>query len=129
MRHVEVRVKRDEHTTHVVTCSVWEIPILEYIFEAGNVERLERVIPLEDDREYPSAEFEFDRLVKAYGKDVEAGEAFAESVYGKARRGVRALKEAMLEEKADEDAGRGQTFKRIKRKRQRAPSAGDPLLA
>lgn len=124
MRHVEVKVKRDTQTTYVVTIPEWEIPILEYIFDEGNVERIGDGVVLE--REYPSAEFEFDRLEKIYGKDSETKKTFASEVYGNAGVGIRNLKRAMLEA---QEADGHEPVKPQKRVAKVAASSADPLLA
>lgn len=129
MRHYELSIKRDTQTTFVVSVPEWEIPLYEFIFEQGNVERLEKIEKL--DREYPSAEYEFDRLARAFGKDAQTGETYVSKVYGNAGVGMRALKALMLSEKAAEDSEPVHVEKRVRvaRERKAAPSASDPLLA
>ena len=89
MRYVQVKVKRDPHTSYVRDVPEWEIPILEFIFEEGNVERLENYTDV--DTPWPAPKQEFERLCGVYGKDTESGIPFAASVYGQAGVGVRAL--------------------------------------
>jgi hypothetical protein len=129
MRHYEVKIKRDTQTTYVVQVPEWEIPLLEYVFEQGNIDRLEGVVKF--DREYPSADYEFDRLARAYGKDPQTGETYVSKVYGNAGIGIRALKKLMIDERTAEDSEPVHVAKvaQPKRQRQAAPSAGDPLLA
>ena len=104
MRYVRVKVKRDTNTVHNSLVSPWEVPVLEYIFEDGNVEELDE--HEENASEYPDAAAEFGRLVKAYGADSTNGIPYAVSTYGDGRTGVKALKAAIDEaKKADPSAG------------------------
>lgn len=90
MRYVRVKVKRDTLTTYSRSLPEWEIPVLEYIFEAGNIEREEVFEQVAAG--YPDAGLEFDRLVRAYGSDPENGIPHVASVYGNGGIGIRALK-------------------------------------
>lgn len=129
MRHYEISVKRDTQTTFVVSVPEWEIPLYEFIYDQGNVEKLGNVTKLE--REYPSADYEFDRLARAFGKDPQTGETYVSKVYGNAGIGTRALKKLMLDERTAEDSEPVHVEKvaKVARVRQSAPSASDPLLA
>jgi hypothetical protein len=103
MRYERVKIKRDTNTVHNREAPEWEIPVLEFIFEDGNVERTG--VYLTDDKEYPDAVREFDRMTKAYGADVQTNVPHVASVYGNARAGVRALDKAIEAAKLeDEDA-------------------------
>lgn len=96
MRYEFVKVKRDTNTVYNRSVPVWEIPVLEFIFEDGNVERTGE---FEDaGREYPEPAKEMERLVLAYGRDPQSGVPYAHSVYGAAGQGIRALKRAIEEE-------------------------------
>jgi hypothetical protein len=104
MRHERIKVKRDNNTVHNLTIAPWEIPVIEYLFDEGNVERLGQFVTL--DREYPDPREEMQRLEKAYGADVQTNVPFAVSVYGAMRTGVRVLAkaiEAAREEEEEED--------------------------
>jgi hypothetical protein len=125
MRYVRVKVKRDTNTVHNSLVSPWEVPVLEYIFEDGNVEITDE--HEENAREYPDAAAEFGRLVKAYGGDSKTGIPYVVSTFGDGRTGVKALGAAIDEaKKADKNAGKPQ---RTKTQRS-APTAlkADPLL-
>ena len=125
MRYVRVKVKRDTNTVHNSLVSPWEVPILEYMFEDGNVEVLDEYES--NDREYPDAGAEFGRLIKSYGGDPKSGIPFAVSAFGDGRTGVKTLAASIDEAaKADKAAGSPKPSK-IKRS---APTAlkADPLL-
>jgi len=121
MRHQRVTVKRDNNTVHNMTVASWEIPILEFLFDEGNVVPQEVFVDLPPDREYPDPREEFIRLQKAYGSDVKTNIPHAVTVYGAARTGVRALAKAM-ETAQEEEAARPKV-------RRRRSYASDPLLA
>lgn len=93
MRHVRVNVKRDQNTVTTREIPEWEVPVLEMIFEDGNVQRIDGETAV--DREYPGASFEFDRLVRAYGADPQSGVPYVAAVYGQAQAGIRALARAI----------------------------------
>lgn len=94
MRYVKVKVKRDVNTVYNRAVPEWEVPVLQFIFEEGNVELLNEFEEAEG-RDLPDAAFEFDRLARAYGSDPQSGVPYVASVYGQAQAGVRALKDAM----------------------------------
>jgi hypothetical protein len=101
MQYVVAKIKRDTNTVHHKSVPMWEIPLLEFVFEDGNVELTDE---LEDvpGMEYPDPAFEFDRLTRAYGSDSKSGVPHVVSIYGNANAGVRALAKAMAEAKAAE---------------------------
>ena len=47
MRHERVKVTRDGNTVHNRAVPPWEIPILEYLFDPGNVEPLDEFVECE----------------------------------------------------------------------------------
>ena len=103
MLYHTVSVRRDNHTVHSTSVAPWEVPILEFIFEDGNVEATgERV---KADRDYPDAGSEMDRLIRAYGADRQSGVPYAASVYGQARAGIKALQKRIDEAKAEAEEG------------------------
>jgi hypothetical protein len=102
MRYERVKVKRDTNTVHNHAVRPWEIPILEFIFEDGNVERTGDFV--ESTQDYPAAASEMDRLVRAYGADSQSGVPYASSVFGNARAGVRSLEKLIAEAKEDDKA-------------------------
>jgi hypothetical protein len=114
MRYERVKVKRDTQTMHNRPCAPWEIPMLEFLFDEGNVERLG--VFEEVAWEYPDAVKELDRLVRAYGSDPKSGVAHANAVYGNARSGIRNLEKLIDEAKADDAAALKATRKPRSRK-------------
>ena len=133
MRHEKVTIKRDNHTVHNKTMAPWEIPVVEYLFDEGNVIRTGEFV--EADQDYPDAAQEMHRLTKAYGTDVKTDIPHVVTVYGAARAGVRALAkaiEAAREEEDEEGAAPPATTGARRapglRGRRRA-HASDPLLA
>jgi hypothetical protein len=136
MRHEKVIVKRDNNTVHHKTLASWEIPIVEYLFDEGNVVHTGKFVLA--DQDYPPASEEMVRLTKAYGMDTKTGIPHVVTVYGAARAGVRALAkaiEAAQEEEADDEEAPSATtgerptaIRRAVRRPVRA-FAGDPLLA
>jgi hypothetical protein len=107
MRYERVKVKRDTNTVHNRAVPPWEIPILEFLFDDGNIERLE--IFEEVAGEYPTPAKELDRLVRCYGADPKSGVPYANSVYGNARAGERSLAKLIDEAKAEDSAATEKT--------------------
>jgi hypothetical protein len=102
MRYERVKVKRDTNTVHNRAVPPWEIPVLEFLFEEGNVEHtgvFEEVAG-----EYPAAPKELDRLVRAYGADPKNGVPYANAVYGNARAGERSLAKLIEDAKIEDEA-------------------------
>ena len=128
MRYERVTIKRDLQTVHNKEFAPWEIPILEFVFEDGNVQRLDEFV--EAAREYPDAHKEFERLTKAYGSDPQSGVPYAASVYGNAGVGVRNLRKAIEDAKsADADAAKEDAPVPVqKSKRSRQSQTADSLL-
>lgn len=130
MRYERVKIKRDTNTVHNRAVPPWEIPVLEFLFEAGNIE------PLGDFEEvageYPEAATELDRMVRAYGADPKSGIAHAHSVFGSGRKGVVELRKLIDAAKA-EDAAADKAKKPapVKRARRAAyePAVSDSLLS
>lgn len=102
MRYERVMVKRDTNTVHNRAVATWEIPVLEFLFEDGNIERTE--VFEEVAGEYPEAAKELDRLVRCYGADPKSGVPYANSVYGNGRNGIQSLKRLIDEAIADDKA-------------------------
>ena len=128
MQYVKVLIKRDTNTTYNTSVPAWEVPVLEFIFEDGNIQLTAEVedVPA---RDYPDAAFEFDRLTRAYGADPQSGVAYVASVYGQASAGVRALAKAIAEAKADEaDASEAPASKAPPKRAPRASARLDALL-
>jgi hypothetical protein len=101
MRYERVKIQRDTNTVHNRAVAPWEIPVLEYIFEEGNVIRQD--VFEEVAGEYPGAAKELDRLVRCYGADPKSGVPYANSVYGNAKAGERSLKKLIEDAQADDE--------------------------
>lgn len=134
MRHEKVIIKRDNHTVHHKTLAPWEVPIVEYLFDEGNVTHTGEYV--QADQEYPPAAEEMVRLMKAYGADVKTDIPHAVTVYGAARAGVRALAKAIeaAREEEEEDgasppATTGARVTAARRNNKHRPHANDALLA
>jgi hypothetical protein len=124
MRYERVKVKRDSHTVHNRAVPPWEIPMLEWVFDEGNIEHLG--VFEEVSGEYPEAATELDRLVRVYGSDPKSGVPHANSVYGNARAGIRTLQKLIEDAKAEDDAAEPAPPPRAKRGR--VARAADSLL-
>lgn len=104
MRYERVKVKRDTNTVHNQPVAPWEIPVLEFLFEAGNIEPLDEFVHTAHD--YPDATKELERLSEVYGKDPKSGIPYAFSVFGSGRKGVRELQKLIDDaQAADKSAG------------------------
>ena len=125
MRYVRVRVTRDTNTVHNSLVPQWEIPVLEYIFEDGNVKVTDEFES--NAREYPNAGAEFGRLIKAYGSDPKSGIPYAVGAYGEGRVGMKALADAIAEAKAADPDGASPQPTPTRRSTPKAHEA-DPLL-
>lgn len=121
MRYERIMVKRDSQTTYNKPVFPWEIPILEFTFEEGNVRRLNEFEDVA--MPYPEARDEFFRLEKAYGSDPDSGIPYVASVYGQAQIGVSTLRKLIADAQAAEEAAKP------KRRRRRLEFASDPLMA
>jgi hypothetical protein len=129
MRHERVKVTRDGNTVHNRAVPPWEIPVLEFLFDPGNVEPLDEFVDVPGD--YPDASAEIARLVKAYGSDPKSGIAHANSVYGNGRRGVTELRKLIDTAKAEEAAATKTAPKVAKRVRRAAyePASDEALMS
>jgi hypothetical protein len=101
MLYQKVKVIRDTNTVYNRAVPLWEIPVLTFIFDPGNVQPT-GVFDMVD-RPYPDAGSEYDRLVRRYGADAKSGVPHVASVYGSAIEGLRSLGRAIEEAEADED--------------------------
>jgi hypothetical protein len=135
MRHERVKITRDGNTVHNRAVPPWEIPVLEFLFDPGNVEPLDEYIEVKD-REgkpasYPMASDEMARLVKAYGSDPKSGIAHANSVFGNGRRGVTELNKLIESAKAEEAAAAKKAPKAAKPSRRAAyePASDEALMS
>jgi hypothetical protein len=128
MRYERIKVKRDLNTVHSKEVAPWEVPVIEFIFEDGNVERTD--VFLEVARDYPDPQREFERLTKCYGSDPQSGVPYAASVFGNASTGVRNLRK-MIEEAKEQDEAAVEEKAPVPapaRKRSRQTQVADSLL-
>jgi hypothetical protein len=103
----------------------WEIPVLEFTFEAGNVAVLDEYET--NDLPYPEPQTEFQRLESAYGADPQSGRSYVSSVFGEASIGVNQLRRAIVEAREAEEASKPKASK--KRRVSRKELEADPLMA
>lgn len=128
MRFERVKVTRDTNTVHNRAVAPWEIPILEFLFDEGNVERLD--VFEEVSGEYPEPAKELDRLVRCYGADPKSGVPYANAVYGNAQAGIRSLRKMIEDAKAeDKVALKVKAPPARARKRSATAQAADSLLS
>jgi hypothetical protein len=104
MRHERVIIKRSAETVHNRSVRPWEVPVLEYLFDPGNVESTGEFVDVTG--EYPGAEEELARMVEAYGTDPKSGIPHANSVFGNGRKGTAELRKLIEAAQAEEDADR-----------------------
>jgi hypothetical protein len=100
MLYQNIKIVRDLHTVYNRLMPEWELPVVMFIFDDGNVQpqgTFERV-----DRLYPSAQIEYERLEKRYGQDSQSGVPYVTSIYGPGARGVAAIQKIIDEAEADE---------------------------
>ncbi len=96
MHYTQVKIERDEMTAPVVLVGAWEVPILEAKHGEGKIE----VGELKEFKSRPWPEdvrSEMQRLNNLYGStgSGDNAETFAEQVYGRGSRGVKALGDAI----------------------------------
>lgn len=100
MRYERVQIARDTNTVVSRLVPEWEIPVIEFIFDDGNVTRTGEFSF--DDKEYPTAEVEYDRLMRAYGSDIKSNVPHVGSVYGQSRAGLRAIRKVIEDAKLED---------------------------
>lgn len=128
MRYTRVKVTRDQHTVYNKAVLPWEIPILEFMFEEGNV-RVQDGEFETNDLPYPDAHSEFQRLQLAYGSDPQSGTPYVSTVYGQATAGVNHLRRVIVEAKQGADAVAAGARRASKRRISREEVSADPLMA
>jgi hypothetical protein len=101
MLYHKVKIVRDTNTVYNRAMPSWELQVIQFVFDEGNVQPQETFEVV--DRAYPSPGVEYDRLTRRYGSDAESGIPHVASVFGVGAAGLRALKAVMDEAKADED--------------------------
>jgi len=126
MRYERVKITRDQNLVVNRAIAPWEVPVLEFLFEEGNVERLDEFEEVAG--EYPDAAKELDRLVRAYGSDPKSGVPYANSTYGNARAGIRTLAKLIAEAQDEDKAASKQKSTPTPAKRGRKAAASDSLL-
>ena len=117
MRYERVKVTRDTNTVHSREVPPWEIPLLEHLFDEGNVVRTgEYVTPtpgkLINQGGYPSAKVEMNRLIDAYKSDPKSGIPYAILTFGNGGAGERALQKLIDDAKAEDEAAAAPVRKR-----------------
>jgi len=125
MRYERVKVKRDDYTTYNRPVLPWEIPILEFTFGDGNVDRTGVFVDTKDP--YPEAREEMYRLEKVYGHDRKTEIPHVASVYGQAAMGIARLEQAITE--AEKLARKVRKAPKQSRKQLVREFANDPLLS
>lgn len=126
MRYERVMIKRDTNTVHNRAVPQWEIPILEFIFEDGNV--TPTGVFEEVAGEYPEANVEFNRLTQRYGADPQNGTPYVAAVYGNAGVGIRALRKAIADAQVDDSEAEPAVKPSPVLTKKRKESAADSLL-
>jgi hypothetical protein len=101
MRYEKITIKRDTQTTHNKSVPPWEVPVIEFIFDGGNVTRLGGFDTV--DREYPDPRAEYERLNTVYGSDPETKTPIVAEVFGQAGAGIRELKKLIDAAKAEDE--------------------------
>lgn len=102
MRFQTAKVIRDTNHSVSTAFAPWELPILEYLYEAGNVQIQSELEVNDAGRELPEAGDEFARLVGRYGRNTDTGVSHAEEVFGRGNQGVKALAALIDNERARE---------------------------
>lgn len=128
MRYETVKVKRDSNTTNHLSVGSWELPILDYLYDEGNVIRTGEFVDLAG-RDYPDPAQELERLKKVYGADPETKELHAVAVFGVGRTGVKAIAAAIDEAREAEAAAAKPKARKRRAAVERRPGYGDALLA
>ena len=104
MKFKRYKIIRDTNTVYNRPVAPWELPVLELVFDEGNVQETDQVDPTEQTAPDPAVEF--DRLTRAYGEDPQTHVPYASIVYGSGNRAVANLKRAIKEafEESDDEA-------------------------
>jgi hypothetical protein len=93
MKLIELILNRTDHDSLTKQIPPWEVPVMQVVFGAEKTQILRE---LEDERPYPAADAEYDRLVRRYGVDREdTGSEFVALVYGIAPLGAQRLATAI----------------------------------
>jgi hypothetical protein len=127
MRFERVKVTRDTNTVHSREAAPWEIPVLEFLFEEGNVVRTGEFVEIKG--EYPEASKELDRLVRCYKEDPRSGVPYANMVYGNAQAGVRSLAKLIDDARKDDLAAARKKPTPASTKKPRRAIVADSLLS
>ena len=134
MRYERVKITRDTNTVHSRDVPPWEIPLIEFLFDEGNVVRTDEfVTPTEGkliNKDYPDAKIELNRLIDAYKSDPKSGIPYAISVYGNGAAGVRSLQKLIDTAKEDDEAAATEAKPTpVKQKRKSRSAEADSLLS
>lgn len=120
MRYERVKIARDTNTVHNRAVPPWEIPVLEFLFDAGNITPLNEFDEVKG--EYPEPSQELERLAKVYGSDTKSGIPHAYSVFGSGRKGIRELAKMIDDSKAKDQVASKQAKPAAVAKRGRRPA-------
>lgn len=129
MRYERVKISRDTNTVHNRAVPPWEIPVLEFLFDPGNITTLDEFEEVAGD--YPDAATELERLQKVYGSDPKSGIPHALSVFGAGRKGVTELRKLIDGAKTEDEVASKQVKKPAAVKKSRRVAyepASDSLL-
>jgi hypothetical protein len=134
MRYERVKITRDTNTVHSRDVPPWEIPLIEHLFDEGNVVRTgEFIVPTEGkliNKDYPDAKVELNRLIDAYKADPKSGIPYAISTYGNGSAGVRSLQKLIDTAKEDDEAAAKETAPTPAKSKKRSRAAeADSLLS
>jgi hypothetical protein len=134
MRYERVKITRDTNTVHSRDVPPWEIPLIEFLFDEGNVVRTDEfVVPTEGkliNKGYPEAKTELNRLIDAYKSDPKSGIPYAISVYGNGKAGERALQKLIDDAKEQDEAAAHEAAPTPARSRKRGRAVeADSLLS
>lgn len=89
MRFVTAKVQRDTNHSHSADYAPWEIPILQFVHDEGNVTVTGEVVVV--GRALPDPSDEMARLVTRYGKSEGGKTPIVMEVFGAGQGGLNAL--------------------------------------
>ena len=136
MRYERVKISRDTNTVHSRDVPPWEIPLIEHLFDEGNVTRTGVFVEPTEGKlinkgEYPTGKSELNRLIDAYKAHPKTGIPYAISVYGNGATGARTLQKMIDDAKEEDEAAANEPapIPAPAKKRSRKAEAADSLLS
>lgn len=136
MRYVKLKITRDINAVYNIAVVPWEQPVLEVVFDPGNVQATGemRVVKKTPEDAYPNEGREFDRLTRKFGADPESGTPYVAIAYGNARAGLQALQAAIAAARvADEEVDKAEKVEKVEKvggaRRGRPPRVASVLEA